>query len=149
MERTLLTVARSEAEARRPEGETRTLAEAEDGATDADRATEAGIDAAVLDRLLGAMDPGDRDAIRELCARDLEMTRRNAWLALRRWDRKALGRHLHVLSSLAQTVGADALADEAGRMQARLRSGTAAGHDANARRMDALARRAARFLADG
>ena len=96
----------------------------------------------------GRWTPVDRGAIRGLCARDLETTRRNAWLALRRWDRKALARHLHVMSSLAQTVGADALADEARRLQVRLRSGTTAGYDAGARRMDALARRAAAYLAE-
>lgn len=137
----------SEAEARAPEA-ARSSADATRGGTRGTRAEAAGIDAAVLGRLLSAMDPGDRAAIRELCARDLETTRRNAWAALRRWDRKALARHLHVMASLAQTVGADALADEARRLQVRLRSGSPAGFDAGARRMDALARRAARFVAE-
>ena len=112
-------------------------------------AREAGIDTAVLERLLSSMEPGDRGAIRELCASDLERTRREAAQALERWDREALARHLHVMSSLAQTVGADALADAAGRMQVRLRSGSASGYTENAQRMDDLARRAARFLAEG
>jgi HPt (histidine-containing phosphotransfer) domain-containing protein len=111
-------------------------------------ARKAGIDAAVLDRLLSAMDPDDRQEIRSLCASDLERTRRCASQALRDWDPEALARHLHVMSSLAQTVGAEALADVAGRMQVRLRSGGTSGYEESARRMDELALRAVRFLAE-
>ncbi len=121
-----------------------------DNATQAPLGTErmlaAEIDCTILERLLAAMDPDDRDTIRGLCACDLEKTRHGAWLALRRWDRKALTRHLHVMSSLAQTIGADMLANEAARMQARLRTGGSSGFDPGARRMDDLARRAIRFL---
>ncbi len=126
--------------------ETRHNSDAAQNSPSPERALRGGIDVAILERLLSAMDPDDRDTIRDLCAIDLEKTRCSAWLALRRWDRKALGRHLHVMSSLAQTVGADRLADEAARLQARLRSGGCTGFDAGARRMDELARRAVRFL---
>ena len=113
-----------------------------------DRAREAGIDATVLERLLSPMDAEDRNEIRELCSRDLDRTRRGVLEALDDWDPEALARHLHVMTSLAQTVGADALADEAGAMQVRLRSGASSGYDRSTRRMDDLARRAARFLAE-
>ena len=136
---------RSEAAARRPDP----TPEAERGGTDPDRARDAGIDAAVLDRLLGGMEPDDRASIRKLCARDLETTRRNARQALREGDGRALARHLHVMSSLAQTIGAGALADATGWVQERMRSGAAEGPDDAARRMDELARRAAGFLSEG
>ncbi len=115
----------------------------------ADGARAAGLDAAVLERFLAAMEPDERREIRELCARDLERTREGAVQALREWDTEALARHLHVMTSLAQMVGAEALAGEARRLQSLLRSGATTGYDAAAARMDDLARRAGRFLAEG
>lgn len=108
----------------------------------------AGIDPAVLERLLSPMEPDERSEIRQLCADDLERARNGAAQALERWDTDALARHLHVMTSLAQTVGAEALAEEAGRMQTQLQSGESSGYDTTARRMDKLARRAAQFLAE-
>lgn len=113
-----------------------------------DDAREAGVNAAVLERLLSSMEPDERSEIRELCASDLERTRQGASEALQNWDTVALARHLHVMTSLAQTVGAEALADEAGRMQVLLHSGAASGYDEPARRMDDLARRATRYLTE-
>lgn len=111
-------------------------------------AREAGIDAAILNRLLSPMEPEDRSAIRSLCAQDLERTRSGARQAVREWDPETLARHLHVMSSLAQTIGADELADEARRLQVRLRSGATSGYEAGERRMSELARRAASYLAE-
>ena len=95
------------------------------------------------------MEPDDRAAIRKLCARDLETTLRDAREALREGDDKALARHLHVMSSLAQTIGAEALTDATSRVQEGMRSGATQRCDDAARRMDELARRAAAFLAEG
>lgn len=122
---------------------------AEHDCHETERAQAAGIDDAVLTRLLGAMEPDDRVSIRQMCARDLEATRRDARAALEAWDSPALARHLHVMTSLAQTVGAGALAEAAGSMQARMRTGATEGYDETAARMDELARRAARYLASG
>jgi HPt (histidine-containing phosphotransfer) domain-containing protein len=94
------------------------------------------------------MDPEDRDEIRSLCASDMERTRTGVSEALGAWNPEALARQLHVMSSLAATVGADALAEVAGRMQLRLKSGNTTGYDESARMLDKLARSAVKFLAE-
>lgn len=95
------------------------------------------------------MDAEGRVTICAMCARDIETTRREAQAALSDGDPKALARHLHVMSSLAQTIGAGALAEVTARVQARMRSGATGACDDSAGRMDELARRASRFLAEG
>lgn len=124
------------------------MPEAQHGSIFADGARDAGIDAGVLDRLLSPMDAESRETILELCVRDLDTTRRNAIEAVGNWDAKALARHLHVMGSLAQTIGAGELANEALGMQARLRSGEETGYDQSAHRLNDLAGRAVRFLAE-
>lgn len=127
----------------------RNLPDGEYGASERDRAKEAGIDATVLNRLLDPMDPAERATIRVMCARDLDATRRATNEAVRHGDVEALARHLHVMSSLAQTIGANALAHATGSLQDRVRAGATGGYGDIVRRMDHLAGRAADFLAEG
>lgn len=124
------------------------LSDAAGDANARDTARRAGINLTVLNRMLSSIEPEERNAILTLCAQDLDRTRQAVAATLREWDPDGLARHLHVMSSLAATVGADALADETRRMQARLLSGATSGHEVIAERMDDLARKAARFLAE-
>ena len=98
-----------------------------------ERARAAGIDPATFAALMESLPRSDRAQLRDLCRDDLSRASGDLRRAIRRWDRPAIRRQLHLMISLGGTLGARRLGREAQRMQDLIMAGETAQLDASAR----------------